>query len=108
MNVQVEYIWRILQIYAQSIMMHTQVLDEYINFALMYTTHHILPVLPIKHLLNQDAGPPTTHKMETGTKHSVSNICVQFFPRVVQKLTSHVDVKVLNMRHQPKSVLWSP
>ena len=55
-------------------MVHEQVSDEYINFALMYTTGQIFSVLPIKHLVNQYGGPTTPHKLETGTKASVSNL----------------------------------
>ena len=47
---------------------------EYILFELMYTTHHILPVIPIKQLANQDGGPTTPHKVATVTKTSISNI----------------------------------
>ena len=42
----------------------------------------------------------TPHKMATGTKTSVSNINVLFFPCVFSKATAHVDTKALNMRHQ--------
>ena len=61
-------------------MVHAQVSDEYIHFAWMYTTHHIFTFLPINHLVNQDGEQNTTHKLETGTKPSVSNIFVLFFP----------------------------
>ena len=69
-NGQIEGTWT-LQTIAHSSMLHTQVSDEYIHFALMYTTDHILLVLPIKHLLNQYVEPTTSHKLETGTKPSV-------------------------------------
>ena len=85
-------------------MVHTQVSGEYICFALMYTTYHIFYVLPIKHLINQDDEPNTPHKLATGTKPSVSNIRVLFFPCAVSKATSHVDTKVLNICHQTHKV----
>ena len=72
----------------------------------MYTTHHIFPVLPINHFINQDGEPTTPQKMSTGTKYSVSNKLVLFCPCVVQKLSAHVDVKVLNMRHQSQKGFW--
>ena len=54
MNDQVEVTWKTLKTIAHSIMVHTWVSDEYINFALIYTTNHILPVLPISQLVNKD------------------------------------------------------
>ena len=59
MNVQVEVTWQTLQTITHSIILHTQVLDKYIHFELIYTTGYILPVIPIKHLVNQDGGPTT-------------------------------------------------
>ena len=44
--------------------------------------------------------------METGTKPSVSNIFVLYFPCVLRKATAHVDVKALNMRHQSQKGFW--
>ena len=85
-------------------MVHAQVSDEYIHFSLMYITDHIFPVIPIKHLVNQDGGPTIPQKLATGTKTSVSNLLVLFFPCVVKKSTAHVDTKALNMRHQSQKV----
>ena len=68
-------------------MVHTQVSNENIHFALIYKTDHIFPVLPIRNLVNQDGEPTTPHKLATGTKNSVSNIRDLFFPCVVQKET---------------------
>ena len=39
-------------------------------------------------------------KIPTGTKTSVSHLHVLISPCVVQKATSHVGTKALNMRHQ--------
>ena len=72
----------------------------YVHFVLMYTTDHIFPVLPIKDLINEDGDPTTPHKLETGTKASVSYSHVLFCPCVVRKATSHLETKTLNMRHQ--------
>ena len=66
----------------------------------MYTTYHIFPVLPIKYLINEDGDPTTTYKLSTGTKPSVSHLCVLFCPCVVRKAMAHVETKTLNMRHQ--------
>ena len=107
MNGQVEVTWRTLKTIANSIMVHRRVYDKYINFDLMYMTDHIFSVLPIKSLLNQYGEPTTPHKMETGTKHSVSNLHVLFFSCVSQKATAHVDTKSLNMCHQSqKGYSW--
>ena len=64
-------------------MVHAQVSDEYIHLTLMYMTENIFTVLPIKNLVNQDDEPTTAHKLSTGIKPSVSNLCVLFFPCVV-------------------------
>ena len=98
-NGQVEVTRRTLQTIIHSIMVHAQVSEEYIHFALMYTTHHIFPVLPINHFINQD-GEPTTQQF------LLSNQLVLFCPCVVRKVSAHVDVKVLNMRHQSEKGFW--
>ena len=100
MNGQVEVTCRTLRIVSHSLMVHARVLEVYIHFALMYTTDHIFPVLPIKDLINEDGDPKTPHKLETGTKPSVSHLCVLFSPCVIRKDTAHVETKTLNMRHQ--------
>ena len=71
-----------------------------LHFALIYTTDHIFPVLPIKDLINKDGDPMTPYKLATGTKSSVSHLRVLFFPCVVRKDTAHVETKTLSMRHQ--------
>ena len=81
-------------------MVHARVPKVYVHFALMYTTDHIFPVLPIKDLINEDGDPTTPHKLATCTKPSVSHVRVLFCPFVVRKATSHVETKTLNMRHQ--------
>ena len=81
-------------------MIHARVLEAYVHFALMYTTNHTVPVLPIKDILNEDGNPTTPHKLATGTKPSVSYLRVFFCPCVVRKATAHIETKTLNMRHQ--------
>ena len=76
----------------------------YIHFVFMYTTYHIFPVLPIKDLINEDGDPTTPHKFSTGTKPTVSNLRVLFCPCVVQKATTHVETKALNMSHRAQKV----
>ena len=100
MNVQVEVTWRTLRIVAHALMVHARVPELYVHFALMYTTYHIFPVLPIKDLINEDGDPTMPHKLATGTKPSVSHLRVLFCPCVVRKATEHVETKTLNMRHQ--------
>ena len=92
-----------LRTVAHSLMVHSRVSEAYIHFALMYTTYHIFPVLPIKDLINEDGDPATPHKLATGTKPSVSNLRVLFCPCVVRKATVHVETKALNMRHQAQT-----
>ena len=100
MNGQVEVTWRTLRTVAHSLIVHARVPEVYVHFALMYTTDHIFPVLPIKDLINKDGNPTTPHKLATGTKPSVSHLCVLFCPCVVRKATAHVETKTLNMCHQ--------
>ena len=71
-------------------MVHARVPENYIHFALMYTTDHIFPVLPIKDLINEDGDPTTPYKLATDTKPSVSHLCVLFGLCVVRKATTHV------------------
>ena len=99
-NGQVEVTWRTLRTVAHSLMVHAIVPEVYVHFALIYTTDHIFPVLPIKDLMNEDGDPTTPHRLATGTKPSVSHLRVLFFPCVVRKATAHVETKTLNMRHQ--------
>ena len=100
MNEQVEVTWRTLRTAEHSIMVHARVPEVYVNFALIYTTYHIFPILPIKDLINEDGDPTTQHKMATGTKPSVSYLRVPFCPCIGRKATAQVDTKTLNMRHQ--------
>ena len=84
---------------AHSLMVHARVPEVYDHFALIYMTYHIFPVLPIKDLINEDGDPTTPHKLATGTKPSVSHLLILFCPCVVRKSTTHVETKMLNMRH---------
>ena len=100
MNGKVEVTWRTLRTVPHALMVHARVLEVYVHFALMYTTDHIFPVIPIKDLINEDGDPTTPHKMTTGTKPSVSHLRMLFFPSVVRRAMAHVKTKTLNMRHQ--------
>ena len=100
MNVQVEVTWRILRTVAHSLMVHAKASEACVHFALMYTTDHIFPFLPIKDIINEDGYLTTPHKLVTGTKPSVSQLCVLFFPCFVRKATEHVETKALNIRHE--------
>ena len=90
MNGKVEVTRITLRTVAHSLMLHARVLEVYVHFALMYTTDHIFPVLPIKDLINEDGNPTTPHKLATDTKPSVSYLCVLIFPCVVRKATAHI------------------
>ena len=67
MNGQVEVTWRTLRTIVHALMVHARVTEIYVHFALIYTTDHIFPVLPIKDLINEDGDPTNPHKLETGT-----------------------------------------
>ena len=71
MNGQVEVNWRTLRTVAHSLMVHARVPEVYVHFALMYTTNHIFPVLPIKDIINEDGDKTTPHKLAKGTKCNV-------------------------------------
>ena len=105
MNGQVEVTWRTLHTVAHALMVHARVPEVYVHFALMYTTDHIFPVLPIKYLINKDGNPTTPHKLAKGKKPSVSHLRVLFCPCVLRKATSHVETKMLNMRLQAQKGL---
>ena len=81
-------------------MVHARVTEVYVHFALMYTTDHIFPVLPIEDLINEDGNPTSPHTLATGKKPLVSYLCVPFCPCVVHKATAHVETRTLNMGHQ--------
>ena len=100
MNGQFEVTRRTLRTISHSLMVHAKVLEEYINFVLMYTSDHIFPVLPIEDMINKDGNRNTSFKLETGMKPSVSHLRVLFYPRVVRKAITHVDTKELNTHHQ--------
>ena len=92
--------WRTLRSVAHSLMVHSRVPEVYVHFALIYMKDHILPVLQIKYLINEDGDPTTPHKLATGMKPSVSYLRVLFCLCVVQKSTAYVETKTLNMCHQ--------
>ena len=95
--------WRTLGTIGQSLMVHAQVLEAYIHFALIYTVDNILPVLLIKDFTNEYNKPTTPFKRATGTKPSLSNLRVLFCLCLVQKATAHVGTKSLNMRYQSQN-----
>ena len=66
MNGQVEFTWITLRTIAHSLMVHARVPEVYVYFALMYTTDHIFPVLPIKDLMNEDGDPTTFNTQKIG------------------------------------------
>ena len=81
-------------------MVHARVPGAYVHFTLMYTTDHIFPVIPIKDIINEDSNPKMPHKLATGMKLSVSHLRELFCPCIVQKDTTHVETKSLNIRHR--------
>ena len=85
-------------------MVHARVSDKYIHLSLMYTIDNIFSVIPIKNMENKDSEITTPNKLATGTKPSVSNLRVLFFPCVVLKSTLHVDTKSLNMCHRSQKM----
>ena len=89
-----------LRTIAHSRMVHSRVLEDYIHFILMYAADNILPVVPIKDLIKSDGELIIPFKIATGKKPSVSHLCVLFCLCIVQKATSHIGTKALNMRHQ--------
>ena len=75
-------------------------MEAYIHFTLIYTADHILPVLPIKDLINEYGKPTTPYKLATGVKPSILHLRVLLCPCAVRKDTTYVGIKALNMRHQ--------
>ena len=68
-------------------------------------THHVFPVLPIKHLVNQDDEPTNPQKLETSTKLQYTKYVLYFFVYCT-KTTARVDGKAFNMCHQPQKGFW--
>ena len=64
-NRKVKVTWRTLHIVANSLMVYARVPEVCVHFALMYTTDHICPVLPIKDLINEDGDLTMPHKLAT-------------------------------------------
>ena len=85
MNIQVKVTWITLRTISHYLMVHARVSEAYIHFALMYTTDHIFPVLPIKDLINEDGDHTMPFKLATGTKPLVSHSRLLFYPFVVRK-----------------------
>ena len=100
MNGHTKVTWRTLHMISHSLVVLELVSETYINLALIYTTDHIFPVLPIKDMMNKDGDPTTPFKLAIGMKPSILNLHVLFCPFVVRKDTGHVGTKVLNMCHQ--------
>ena len=105
-NRQVEVTWRTLRTIMYALMVHARVPEVYVNFALMYTTDHIFPVLQIKDIINKDVDSKTPYKLATGTKPSVSHLRFLFCPCAVRKATAHVETKTLNMRRSFPYNTW--
>ena len=85
-NGQVKVKWIKWRTIAHSLMVNARVSEAYINFALMYTTDHIFPVLPIKDLMNKGGNPTITFKLATVTKPSVSQLGMLFVHVLYKKL----------------------
>ena len=90
MNGQVGVTRRTLRTISNSLMVHARISEVYINFALMYTTDYIFPVIQIKDLINEDGDMTTTFKPVTGKKPSISHLRVLCCPYVLRKDTAHV------------------
>ena len=86
MNGKVEVTRIMLRTVAHPLMVHARVPEIYVHFELMYVTDHFITVLLIKDLINEDGNPTTPHKLETGTKPSVSHLRVLFFHVLYVKL----------------------
>ena len=71
MNGKVEVAWRTLRTIAHSLIVCAIVFEACIHFALMYTTDHIFPVLPITYLINKYGDHTTTCTLTTSKKPSV-------------------------------------
>ena len=72
-------------------MFHAIILEAYIHFALMHTTDHIFPILPIKYPINEDGKLTIPYKLARSTKIVVPNLRVLLCLHVVWIL--HMLVK---------------
>ena len=89
MNRQLKVTWRTLRTIAHSLMVHSRVSEAYFYFVLIFMEDHILPVLSIKDLINEDRNPTTPYKLETGSK---LQYCIHlfYFVRVLCKNPLHM------------------
>ena len=71
MNEYVKVTRIMLSTIVHSLMVHAQVLEAYISFALIYAADHIFPVLPIKDLLNKKNRTTIPFKLTTDMKPSI-------------------------------------
>ena len=78
MNGKTELTWRTLRTIVYFLLVQARVSEAYIHFALMYMIDQIFQALPIKDLINEDGDPTPPYKLATGTKSSVSHLCMLF------------------------------
>ena len=91
---QVEETQRTLLKIAHSLMVHAKVLEAYTNIALMYTSYYILPVLPIKDLINEDDNKTTPLNLRQLQKLQYHSYLFYFFHVLYKKL-----IHMLGQRH---------
>ena len=67
-------------------MVHARILEEYIHYALMYTTDHNFPVLPTKDLIKKYSKPTTPFKLTIGKNLQYRIYACYFFCELYRKL----------------------
>ena len=69
-------------------MVDARVSEAYIHFTIIYLADHILSILQIKDLINEDGEMTTSFKYAIVMIPSISHLRVLFFPCVVRKDTA--------------------
>ena len=102
MNNIAESTWKNIRTIAHSQINFGRVEEKFTHFALINAAHVIMPVLPLKDLVNESGEQTTSIKLMTGNKARIGHIRTLFCPVIVKKLTAQHKGKSLNMRHQPQ------
>ena len=85
---------------AHSQMNFERVEEKFNHFALINTAHVIMPVLPLRDLVNESGKQTTLVELMTGNKARISRILTLLCLVIVKKLTAQHKGKSLNMQHQ--------
>ena len=91
MNGMAEVTWRTIRSIAHSLMVFARVNDDYTHHALIFAAHHIIPVLPLKDLVNEQGDPVTPIELMTNKKAMIRHLRTLFCPCIIKKHTAQYE-----------------